>query len=236
MTTIKELNRDFFIVAHRGASAYEPENTLRAIKRAIEIGADAIEIDVRISRDGYAVVIHDETVDRTTNGTGKVSELTLRELKNLDAGLGEKIPLLNEVLDYIAGKTVLFIEIKVEEAIKPTLKEVEKRNLWNSVLFTSFNKEHLIDILNYNPKALTGLIYIKHTDGIIRAKKIGAKAVLPFHRLATKKAIAFARKLKLMVIPWTVDNFNIAETLKSHGANGIVTNMPDTMLKLKSNQ
>ncbi|HID15455.1 MAG TPA: glycerophosphodiester phosphodiesterase, partial [Candidatus Atribacteria bacterium] len=140
---IDDLKNKFLVVAHRGASAYEPENTLRAIRRAIEIGADVVEIDVRLTKDGYPVVIHDETVDRTTNGSGLVNEFSLDELRKLDAGKGEKIPLLSEVLDLVAGKINVFIEIKVDEAVIPSLREVDARDLWDSVMFTSFNIEHL---------------------------------------------------------------------------------------------
>lgn len=233
MSMIDDLKNKFLVVAHRGASAYEPENTLRAIRRAIEIGADVVEIDVRLTKDGYPVVIHDETVDRTTNGSGLVNEFSLDELRKLDAGKGEKIPLLSEVLDLVAGKIDVFIEIKVDEAVIPSLREVDARDLWDSVMFTSFNIEHLRRVLEFNSKANVGLIYIRPVDGIVGAKKLGAIAVLPFYRLATRKAIAFAKRLKLMVIPWTVDNLNVARKLKVDGANGIVTNKPDIMLELK---
>lgn len=85
------------VIAHRGASAYEPENTLRSVEKALELGADMVEVDVRASRDRHIVVMHDPVVDRTTNGKGYVKDMTLKELKKLDAGLGEKIPTLHEV-------------------------------------------------------------------------------------------------------------------------------------------
>ncbi|MEM4791078.1 MAG: glycerophosphodiester phosphodiesterase family protein, partial [Thermofilum sp.] len=90
---IGDLKGRFFVVAHRGASGHEPENTLRAVRRAIEIGADVVEVDVRVSKDGALVVIHDDTVDRTTSGRGKVRDMTAAELRSLDAGKGERIPL-----------------------------------------------------------------------------------------------------------------------------------------------
>ncbi|MCS7364147.1 MAG: glycerophosphodiester phosphodiesterase [archaeon GB-1867-035] len=233
MVMIDDLRSRFFVVAHRGASAYEPENTLRSIRRAIEIGADVVEIDVRVTRDGYPIVIHDETVDRTTDGSGLVNEFSLDGLRKLDAGEGERIPLLGEVLDLVADKINIFIEIKVDEAVLPSLKEVDVRDLWSSVMFTSFNIEHLRRVLEFNPEANVGLVYIRPVDGIVGAKKLGAIAVLPFYRLATRKAIAFAKRLKLMVIPWTIDDLNVARKLKVDGANGIVTNKPDIMLELK---
>ncbi|HDD72245.1 MAG TPA: glycerophosphodiester phosphodiesterase, partial [Candidatus Bathyarchaeota archaeon] len=95
------------VVAHRGASGAEPENTLRAVRRGFEVGADWVEVDVRVSRDGRFVVIHYETVDRTTDGSGRVSEMTFDELRKLDAGMGERMPSLEEVLDEAEGRGTL---------------------------------------------------------------------------------------------------------------------------------
>ncbi|RLE57084.1 MAG: hypothetical protein DRJ30_00550 [Candidatus Methanomethylicota archaeon] len=114
----------------------------------------------------------------------------------------------------------------------PSLKEVDVRDLWSSVMFTSLDIEHLRRVLEFNPKANVDLVYIRPVDGIVGAKKLGAIAVLPFYRLATRKAIAFAKRLKLMVIPWTVDDLEAARKLKMDGANGIATNKPDIMLEL----
>ena len=104
--------RHFYKIAHRGASAYEPENTLRSFRRALDMGADLIEFDIRMSSDGHLIVIHDKKVDRTTDGTGLVREMTLGQLKKLDAGKGEKIPTLEEVIDFGKGKTRFVIELK----------------------------------------------------------------------------------------------------------------------------
>jgi glycerophosphoryl diester phosphodiesterase len=105
--------RRVLIVAHRGASAYEPENTIRSFDNAFQLGADFVELDVRLSKDGSLVVIHDEAVDRTTNGSGLVRDLTLSELKLLDAGKGEKIPTLEEVLELFSEpEHKFFIEVK----------------------------------------------------------------------------------------------------------------------------
>ena len=100
------------VIAHRGASYFEPENTLRSFRRAVEMGADRVEVDVRLSKDNKLVVIHDPRVDRTTNGTGRVKDMTLQELKSLDAGKGEKIPTLQEVIDALKD-TKLVIEMKI---------------------------------------------------------------------------------------------------------------------------
>jgi len=231
---IKDLKKKFFIVAHRGASYYEPENTIRAFKRALEMSADVIEFDVRVSGDGVPVVIHDPSVDRTTNGHGLVKDLTLEELKKLDAGLGEKIPTLQETLEFLKGKVNIFIEIKTDEAVPLIAECVERFNLWDDVMFISFNKDHLLKIREYRDLAYTGFIYINpKSGGIVTAINIGSFAVLPYYRLATKKAIAFAHRVKMIVVPWIIDDVEIARRLKDDGADGIATNRPDILIRLK---
>lgn len=233
MVVFDDLRNRFFVVAHRGASAYKPENTLSAFKLALDFGVDAIEMDVRVTRDGKAVIMHDETVDRTTNGSGKIAELDWDYVSKLKIGMDEKVPLLSEALDLIGDKCIVFLELKTSEAIKPAIIEVNNRKLWDSVLFTSFYTEHLTEVLKFNSKANVGLIYIKPVDGILSAKKIGARIALPYYRLATVKAIEFAHKLKLMIAAWTVDDYETALELKNRGIDGIVSNKPDIMIKLK---
>lgn len=230
---MESLREKRFVVAHRGASAYEPENTLRAVRRALEMGADAVEVDVRLSRDGHPVVIHDETVDRTTNGRGRVSDMALGELRALDAGKGEKIPLLREVLDLVDGKAILFLELKVREAADVALREVREKGMVDSALFISFDPEAVARVKNLYEKADIGLIYVRPRDGIVLAKKLGAAAVLPFYRLATPKAVAFAKRMGLTVVAWTVDDVKTAEKLWSYGVDGIATNRPDVMIDLR---
>ncbi len=223
----------FFIVAHRGASAYEPENTLRSIRRAIEMGADAVEVDVRMTSDGVPVIMHDPTVDRTTNGKGEVRYMSLEEIESLDAGLGEKVPRLDEVLDEVKGKVDLLIELKVDEASLPALKLVEDRGIIDSVLFISFSIRALESVLRSQFKAHTGLIYSKPGDWIARAKQIGCEFILPKYHLATRKAIDLAHRSHLRVIPWVIDDLELAKELKDRGSDGIATNRPDIMVSLK---
>lgn len=231
---VEELRERFFVVAHRGASGYEPENTLRAVHRALEMGVDAVEVDVRLSKEGVPVVIHDETVERTTSGRGRVRDMTVEELRTLDAGRGERIPLLEEVLDEVKGKAVLFLELKEREASEPSLELVEERGMVGEVLFISFNEQALSAVKARQPRSHTGLIYARPIDVISRAKKLGCEFVLPHYRLATEKAVAFAHRLKLLVVAWTVDDYQLAAELKHRGVDGIASNYPDRMLPLRS--
>ena len=220
---------NFLVVGHRGASGYEPENTIRSLEAAFKMRANAVEVDVRVTKDGVPVLMHDETVDRTTNGSGKLRDLTFEEVKSLDAGLGEHVPSLEEALKYVKGKIYLLLEVKEAEALNPSLKLIKEYDMTEDVLVISF----LYDLLNsasvrgFN----TGLIYVNPYNSILRAKKLGCKAVLPKYPLATSKAIAFAHRLKIKVIPWVVDDPEKALELKRNGADGLATNKPDKIVK-----
>ncbi len=106
------MEKEFLKIGHRGARAYEPENTIRSFKRALELGVNAVEFDVRQTKDKKVIVIHDEDVKRTTNGEGFVRDMTLKQIKEFDAGRGEKVPSFEEVLDFIGKKAMMFIELK----------------------------------------------------------------------------------------------------------------------------
>jgi glycerophosphoryl diester phosphodiesterase len=138
------------VIAHRGASGYAPENTVSAFKKAIMMKADMIEFDVHLTKDGKVVLMHDKTVDRTTDGKGKVKEMTLKELKKLDAGLwfdkkfkGEKIPTLEKVLKKFKGKILFNIEIKSEGTEEEIVRLIKKYKLEKDVMVSSFNHQFL---------------------------------------------------------------------------------------------
>jgi glycerophosphoryl diester phosphodiesterase len=115
-------------VGHRGARAYAPENTLASFKKALEIGVDATELDVRKTRDGELVVMHDADVKRTTNGKGLVSDMSLAQIKALSSD-GDKVPTLGEALDFLSGKVIVFIELKEQGCEEQVLAEVRKRDM-----------------------------------------------------------------------------------------------------------
>ncbi len=129
-------------VGHRGAKAYAPENTLASFSKAIEIGVDAVELDVRKTRDGELVVMHDADIKRTTNGKGLVSELTLAQIKAFSSG-GETVPTLGEALDFLGGKVKVVIELKEQGCEEQVLAEVRKRDIQKDVVITSFLEEAL---------------------------------------------------------------------------------------------
>ena len=150
-------------VGHRGAMGYEPENTLRSFKKALELGVDMIEFDVYVCKSGELVVIHDDTLERTTNGKGLVIEKTLAELKELDAGKEEKIPTLEEIMDLADKKVKINIELKGDNTAKPVLNMIEKyvdEKGWkyDDFLVSSFNHGELKNFKELNPKIKTGIL------------------------------------------------------------------------------
>ncbi len=224
---MKELENMFIKIAHRGASAYEPENTLRSFERAIEMKADMIELDVRQSIDGHLVVMHDGTVDRTTDSTGLVSLKTLAELKELNAGKGERIPTLNEVVELGRGRAKFVIELKENGAEDKVVDLIRKNELIDEVFIVSFKPNRLKMVKALEPRLKTGLILFASLDPIRLAKNCGADVVAPFRWFITKGLVERARQNGLHTFTWTVDETSKAQVLKEKGVSGIVTNKPD---------
>jgi len=218
------------IIAHRGASAYEPENTLRSVKRALELGADMVEVDVRASRDGHIVVMHDAVVDRTTNGKGYVKDMTLKELKKLNAGLGERIPTLQEVAQLIRGKAQLVVEIKVPRIEKKVLQILKENELDRQTLITSFYHPILKQVKELEPNMRTGTIIASRP---IKAAQLAldanSDALFPKHVYVDPEMVEEAHRHDLAVYPWTVDTLNEIEPLIKMSVDGIVTNKPDIL-------
>ena len=221
---------DFFVkIAHRGASAYEPENTLASFKKAIDMNADLIEFDVRLSQDSHPVVIHDYKVDRTTDGSGLVEHKTLSELKELDAGNGEKIPTLEEVLEMFGGKTRFAIELKENGLEDKIVKLIQKHSLVEDSFILSFKPKRLKVIKLLEPSIRTCLISFMSVNFINNALSCGADAVAPFHWFISDNTVRRARESGLHLFTYVVNESVKARELKERGVQGIVTNRPDIL-------
>ncbi|MHA1578055.1 MAG: glycerophosphodiester phosphodiesterase [Candidatus Freyarchaeota archaeon] len=222
--------RKTLMIAHRGASFYEPENTLRAIERALGLGVDGVEIDVRSSVNGNIVVIHDETVDRTTNGTGKVANMSLLELRSLDAGRGERIPLLSEVLETVGNRAMLVIELKVPGIEERVIETLEKQDALGSVTVTSFLHRSVKRVKEINPGVRTGIIFSSSPVNPSRlALDADADTLFARHKYVTPDMVRNAHENGLDIYAWTVDDAITAEKLILMGVDGIVTNKPDVL-------
>lgn len=239
-------------IAHRGASAAAPPNTLAAFEKAIELGADGIEFDVHLSADGVPVVIHDFTVDATTDGSGWVASLTLAQLKQLDAGstfdpvfAGERIPTLKEVLETVGNRLLLNIELKttslrdngLEQA---TVAHVEQQGLSDNVLFSSFNPFSLWRAKRIAPHIPVGLLYAPDLPLPLRhtwlAPMIPHEARHPEHTMVDAHYLAWARQRGYRVNTWTVDDPEEMRRLIGLGVDGIITNVPDVLHSVLESQ
>jgi len=216
-------------VGHRGARAYEPENTLRSFRKALELGVNAVELDVRRTKDGELVVIHDNKVDRTTNGRGLVNELTLEEIEKLDAGKGEKIPTLEEALEFLDKKVKILIELKEVGFEDKVLEIVKNKGLEDNVIIISFHEEALRRIRELNNKVETGLIYVRHRNPIKAALSLKAQYLLPLYRFTHSTLIKKAHDNGLKVIVWTINTLEEAKEYANKGVDGITSDKPDIL-------
>ena len=222
-------------IAHRGASAYAPENTLAAFDEALRLRARAIEMDVRVARDGVPVIVHDVTVERTSNGRGAVAELTLAELQNLDAGswkdprfAGVRIPTLDEALQVMAGQARPVIELKIP--LDPQLLEdvLRRHRVQDSALVISFTAEWLSAVRKQSRDLRVGLLaHSWRADLLEQCAALGAEVLSVNVELLTLERIAAAQRQGLEVWCYTVNDVGLAAACAAMGVAGIVTDRPD---------
>lgn len=220
-------------IGHRGARAYAPENTIASFRKALEIGVDAVELDVRLTRDGQLVVIHDADVKRTTDGKGLVCELTLKEIKGFSAEGGEKIPTLEEALDFLDKKVKVFVELKEEGTEEQVLAAVHERGLEKNVVLVSFLEDALRKVRELNGEVETGLIYAKHKNPLKAALDLKANYLVALYRFVHTANVAKAHENGLKVVAWTINTPQEAEEYAKKGVDGITSDKPDILMKLK---
>lgn len=232
-------------VAHRGASGYAPENTIAAFDKGVEMKADFIEIDVQRSEDGELVIIHDTTVDRTTDGTGKVKDLTFEEIRSLDAGSwkgeqfkGEQIPTFDEILDHYHGKVGILIELKAPELYPGIEAQVAQklieRNLDKpqneKIIIQSFNFESMKITNNLLPKVPIGVLTssLTHTsEEALKEFSTYADYFNPSYGIVTEELVNRVHNLGMKIQSWTVRSHEAAEFLLNMNVDGIITDYPD---------
>jgi glycerophosphoryl diester phosphodiesterase len=218
----------FLKIGHRGAKGYAPENTLAGFKKAISLGVDAIELDLRRTKDGKIVVFHDKGLKRLCKVKGKVADKTLEELKKLRVK-GEQIPTFEEVLKFAKGKVKLDVEIKIKDIEEDVVKLLRKHGMVSSVVFVcSFYPGVLGKVKELCPKIETCFLFSK--------KPLGLEKIVDFYRIdaigpvwgrATKKMFAMARKKGLKFYVWTVNSKRLIEKYKKWKIDGIISDYPD---------
>jgi glycerophosphoryl diester phosphodiesterase len=222
-------------IGHRGAKAHVAENTLESISKALEFKVDAIEIDVHRCQTGELVVIHDFTLDRTTNGSGEVCRKDLKELQELLVEGKYRIPLLTEVLDLISGKCTINIELKgsntAEEACK-TIQQHIKKNGWKyeDFIVSSFQQNELYRVYHCDPEIPLGVLSkASVAEAIELGNKIKAKAIHPSIGIISRANVQDCKKAGFKVNVWTVNEAEAIARMKDFGVDGIISDYPDLL-------
>jgi len=216
-------------IGHRGARAYEPENTLRSFQKAIELGVDAVELDVRKTKDNEIVVIHNVDVNKTTDGSGSVSELTLEEIKRFVTEKGEKIPTLEEVLDSVGKRVKILVELKETGIEEQVLGLIRGKGLIENVVIISFHEDALRKVRELDGEVATGLIYVRHKNPIRAALELKAEYLLSLYRFTHSANVKKAHEKGLKVIVWTINNEEEVAEYRKKGVDGIATDRPDIL-------
>ncbi|WP_236407776.1 glycerophosphodiester phosphodiesterase [Microaerobacter geothermalis] len=235
------------IIAHRGASGYAPENTIPAFQRGLDLGADGIELDIRLTKDESIIVIHDQTIDRTTNGSGKVYELTLEQIKSFDAGYwysdqykGTSIPTLDEVMKIIPHDLFVNIEVKQGPFFDVRMVDVlanwlQKQSSNQNFVISSFDHRFLAELHEKQPNIRLGLLYEAVLFNPIRYLSelpFDVYSVHLFHETVSREMVEAFRQNGIKVICYTVNETEDLERMIELRVDGIITNYPDRLRNL----
>lgn len=228
-------------IAHRGAVAYAPENTLAAFRKALEAKVDMIEMDIRLCKTGEPIVIHDKTVTRTTNGKGRVKDLSLDEIKKLTVNYteNEHIPTLKEVLDLLAGKTIINLDLKTRAAVKPVITLLhqymkQQKLSYNDVILAAGNILTLRDVHKEDSLFLLSVILRYFPTLIIRvSSRFKPFSVQPLQKITTKSLVHSLHQKDIKVFPWALekheDNLQFLKKMKKLGIDGIISFFPERL-------
>ena len=220
----------FLCIGHRGARGHEPENTVRSVRRALELGADGVEVDAWFA-GGELIVIHDETLDRTTNGRGRVADRTFAQLRALDAGGGEKVPTLREIFDAVDRRAFINIELKGPGTAAPVqslIEEYVNMRGWSygHFLVSSFDHTELARLAS--PRIRIGLLYPRVPLRFAKlAAKLGAYSIHTPVRSTRRPFVARAHRRGLKVFTYTANSPRSIRRLHAIGVDGVFTDFPE---------
>jgi glycerophosphoryl diester phosphodiesterase len=219
------------IFGHRGSSGTDPENTIRAFRQAIAVGADGVELDVHATADGVPVVIHDADVSRTTNGSGEVATMSLAELRQLDAGQGEQVPTLDEVVSLLAGKLTIDLEIK-QPGVEALTLDVLARHPTADWFISSFDWGSLLEVRRLSPSAAVWPLADVADDALFEiAARLGSPGVALRHNSYDATSAARFSEAGLGVGVWTVNEPAEGGRVRELGAATLMTDYPEQMRK-----
>ena len=222
-----------YVVGHRGATGVEPENTIRGFRYALELGVDYTECDVHLTKDNRLIVMHDETVERTTNGTGAIRNLTFAEIRSLDAGKGEHVPTLTEVLEVVKDRAILLIELKGEGVEEQAVQTVQKMQMDEQVIFTSFHLDRIRKVKNLDSSLKVGAIFGQPpADACQQALDAGASDIGVHYRNLRRELVNEAHSYGLDVRAWNPDTVPEMQAMIDLGVDGVSSNRPDLLVSL----
>jgi glycerophosphoryl diester phosphodiesterase len=225
------------IMGHRGAPEDAPENTLGSFRRALAVGVAAVELDVQLTKDDRLAVIHDETLDRTTNGKGRVKDFTLTELQRLDAGRGEPVPSLEEVFDLVQGQAELFVELKHPEAAGALRRFFQERRAFAVATVISFWHPAVKALKEAEPRLATGVLMVGcPADPVGLARAARADTLVLNYRYVNRELADAARRQDMRVIVWNIDDPEILEPYLAMNLYGICTNRPGKIMNYLNNR
>jgi len=237
---VNDAPRACLVIAHRGASSSAPENTLAAFDLALEMGARHLELDVELTRDGHVVVIHDDTVDRTTDGSGPVTAQTLDALRRLDAGrwfgaafAGERIPTYEDVLVRYQGRAHLHTEIKgrAPELSRRTVDLIRRHGMESDVTLTSFRRVRLEEVRAHAPELPTGwLVPDVSETTMAEARRLGLVQLCPRGPSVTRELVQRLHAEGFVVRAWGVGTEELMRQIVEAGADGMTVNFPDKLI------
>ncbi|HTX44023.1 MAG TPA: glycerophosphodiester phosphodiesterase family protein [Methanocella sp.] len=228
----------FETVGHRGAPMEAPENTLLSFRRAIAIGADWIEFDLRESRDGILVVIHDDTVDRMTNGKGKVRDMTFKELRTLDAGNGQKIPSLGQVIRLAKGRVKMDIEIKERGIEEDVLQAIKRSGIMGQCMVSSFFYDSIKKVKELSPEAMTAAIMGRMPRDVEKRldtlfNDVNTRTLMVRKTIALEPFVGEARRLGFRVGIWNADTPAEIGRFAAMDPSYLCSNYPERLVEFK---
>jgi glycerophosphoryl diester phosphodiesterase len=227
--------KHLFCFGHRGARGHEPENTVRAVRKALELGADGVEVDVYFV-DGELVVIHDDTLERTTNSRGRVAKKSFAYLRSLDAGSGERIPTLAEIFDAVNRRALINVELKGPHTAAPVatlIAEYVNRRGWSfdDFLVSSFDHARIREAKLFCPDIRIGALIMKAPRGLAKfAETMGAWSLHPDKRCVTPKLVADAHRRGLKVFVFTINQPEEIARMRKLGVDGVFSDFPERVV------
>lgn len=253
-TTIEEfmrLDSSIRVIAHRGFSSRAPENTLAAVRQAIAVGADMVEVDVTVTADGHVICLHDDTLDRTTDGSGRAAETTLAEIRRLDAGswfspeyAGERVPTLAEVLDTVRNRILINVEIKPEavgHGVVPRVAElIVAHGMTGDVMVSSFSPEALRRMKTTEPAIVTACLFNDELhagrDPLEILQETGARGFNLSARQVTPDIVERCHRHGVPVAVYTVNRRRQMRRLVAMGVDAIFTDHPERLVAVRSEE